>query len=186
MIYEGAPSHYLPALAATIRDKLADNHRCLYLNSQPMVAGMRSYLSACGVDVAACVRKGSLVLSSSHDHLLDGEFDGDRMLGLLVDAVEQASKDGYKGLWATGDMSWQFGPRGDFRQLLDYEMKLEKYFRTEARLSGVCQYHADTLPSDVMKKAEILHQSVFISATLSRVNPSYLPPEKLEELFKSA
>lgn len=183
MIYEGAPSTYLPALATVIRGKLNDNHRCLYLNSPPMVAGMRSYLAASGIDVAACVAKGNLVLSSAQDHLVDGEFDCDKMLGLLTGAVEQALKDGYKGLWATGDMSWQFGPRGDFRQLLEYEMKLEKYFRGQPCLSGVCQYHADTLPSDVMKKAGLTHQSVFISATLARVNPSYLPPEKLEELL---
>jgi hypothetical protein len=37
LIYEGAPSKHLPALAAIIHDKLQQNHRCLYLNSPTMV-----------------------------------------------------------------------------------------------------------------------------------------------------
>jgi hypothetical protein len=32
------------------------------------------------------------------------------MMAKLEDAVTQALADGYKGLWATGDMGWEFGP----------------------------------------------------------------------------
>jgi hypothetical protein len=64
LIYEGAPSRHLPAVAAATLDKLQQNYRCLYLNSPPMVAGMRSYLAAAGVDVAHEVGKASLVLSA--------------------------------------------------------------------------------------------------------------------------
>ncbi len=31
------------------------------------------------------------------------------MLHKLEDALDQALSDGYKGLWATGDMTWEFG-----------------------------------------------------------------------------
>ena len=33
----------------------------------------------------------------------------------------RALDDGYSGLWATGDMSWEFGPAKDFSMLLEYE-----------------------------------------------------------------
>jgi hypothetical protein len=52
LIYDGAPSQLLPELAAVTQKMLLQHYRCLYLNSQPMVAGMRSYLAATGVDVA--------------------------------------------------------------------------------------------------------------------------------------
>lgn len=68
MIYDGSPAGYLPALAATIRQKLNENYRCLYLNSPPMVAGLRSYLFAIGVDVPQEVLKGTLILSSGDGH----------------------------------------------------------------------------------------------------------------------
>jgi hypothetical protein len=111
LVYSGSPARHLPALAALMRRKLEERHRCLYLDSPPMMAGMRSYLSAAGVDVAREVEKGSLVLSSDQGHLVDGSFDVDKMIRELEDAVQQALNDGYLGLWATGDMTWEFGSR---------------------------------------------------------------------------
>ena len=33
------------------------------------------------------------------------------MLDLLKDAADQAVRDGYRGLWATGDLTWELGPQ---------------------------------------------------------------------------
>jgi hypothetical protein len=173
LIYEGSPAPHLPALAALIRQKLHENNRCLYLNSQPMVAGMRSYLYAAGVDVPKEVKRGSLVLSSDKSHLTNGAFDVERMLTILADAVDQALKDGYQGLWATGDMSWEFGPEKNFSRLLEYEWRLEDLFHTQPALSGICQYHTDTLPREVIRHGLITHRSIFMNDTLSRLNPYY-------------
>ena len=51
LVYSGAPNMHLRAVSLVIRGKLEQRHRCVYLNSEPMVAGMRSYLAAAGVDV---------------------------------------------------------------------------------------------------------------------------------------
>jgi hypothetical protein len=72
--YSGSPAKSLPVFAAMTRRKLSENRRCLYLNSPPMVAGMRSYLAAEGVDVAQEVAKAGLVLSSEQGHLVDGRL----------------------------------------------------------------------------------------------------------------
>ena len=45
LIYSGSAALHLPALAALMRRKLEEPPRCLYLDSPPMVAGMRSYLA---------------------------------------------------------------------------------------------------------------------------------------------
>ena len=174
LIYEGSPAPHLPGLTALIRQKLSENHRCLYLNSPPMVAGMRSYLYAAGVDVPQEVMKGRLILSSDRGHLKNGSFDIDRMLTLLNEAVGLALKDGYQGLWATGDMSWEFGPEKSFSKLMEYEWRLEALFQTQPALSGICQYHADTLPHAVMRQGLMTHQAIFINDTLSRLNAHYI------------
>ena len=62
LIYEGPPTAHLQSIVSLIRQRLDENYRCLYLNSPPMVAGLRSYLFAGGVDVPKEVMKGSLVL----------------------------------------------------------------------------------------------------------------------------
>jgi len=128
LVYEGSPAPHLSALSALIRQKLDENYRCLYLHSPPMVAGMRSYLFAAGTDVPKEILKGSLVLSSNNAHLVDGRFNIDRMLGMLEEALPQALHDGYQGLWATGDMSREFGPEKDFSKLLDYEWRARGIF----------------------------------------------------------
>ena len=173
LVYEGSPSGHLPALAAVIRDKLRENHRCLYMNSPPMVAGVRAYLFAAGVDVHDEVGKGRLVLSSEQGHLQNGRFDTDRMLGMLDHAVDQALTEGYQGLWATGDMSWEFGPEKDFSKLLEYEWRLEEYFQKQPALSGICQYHSETLPLIIVRQGLMTHRAIFINETLSWINSQY-------------
>src|ERR1700753_4258060 len=98
VIYDGSPAKMLPAIAAHIKQKLSENIRCFYLNSPAMVAGLRSYLFAAGVDVVYEVAKTSLMLSSEQTHLKEGHFDIDLFLGMLEDTLNQALSDGYKGL----------------------------------------------------------------------------------------
>jgi hypothetical protein len=186
MIYEGSPAKHLRGLAATIIRKLDENHRCIYLNSLAMVAGMRSYLLAAGLDLNHFLAKGALVLSSEEGHLIDGLFDVDRMLAKLAHAVDQALRDGYSGLWATGDMTWEFGHERNFVKLLEYERALEQLFQEQPCLSGVCQYHVDTLPVGVVQQGLHTHQGVYVNEVLSRINPYYLAHESLASRPKAS
>ncbi len=80
-----------------------------------MVAGIRCYLAAAGIDIVQELGKTSLVLSSGQGHLVNGRFEIDQMMHTLEDALDQALNEGYDGLWATGDMSWEFGPQKIFQ-----------------------------------------------------------------------
>jgi len=186
LIYEGPPSRHLVALSAVIRQKLNENYRCLYLDSHPMVAGMRSYLAAAGVDVAAESATGRLVLSSDRDHLIDDcQFDLERMMQGLSNALDGALDAGLAGLWATGDMTWEFGPDKDFSKLLEYEWRLEEFFRAHPEMGGVCQYHVESMPRKYLRQGVLSHPSIFINQTLSTINPTYrysssLPVEQSE------
>jgi hypothetical protein len=173
MIYEGSPAKHLPGLAQVMREQLRANKRCLYLNSPPMVAGIRSYLAARGLDVAQEVDRGSLVLSSDTGHLEDGIFDPPRMLAMLGDAVDDALADGYAGLWASGDMTWEFGSEKNFGKLIEYECGLEEMFGDFPALSGICQYHRDTLPVEALRVALSKHRELYVNHTLTRINPFY-------------
>jgi len=174
MIYEGAPSRTLPAVATALRNALAAGMRCMYLNSRAMVAGVRSQLYASGTNVEREIAKGALILSSEYDHLVDGRFVIDPMIDMLEDAVRQALADGYTGLFATGDMTWEFGPDKDFSKLLDYEWRLEQVFRKQPALSDICQYHRDLIPAQAVRDGLVSHGTTFINATLTQLNPHYV------------
>ena len=173
LIYEGPPSQKLQVLAELLQRKLEEGYRCLYLNSAPMVAGMRSTLAAMGIDVTNEIARASLVLSS--EPVSSGEhFNSELMLAKLEDSLDEALKDGYKGLWATGDMTWEFGPSKNFSKLLEYEFGLEDIFRRRKELCGVCQYHRDTMPREAMRQSLLTHPTIVINDTLPRINPHYL------------
>jgi hypothetical protein len=181
MIYDGAPSRTLPDLVTAIRQNLAGRMRCMYLNSPPMVAGLQSLLFAAGTDVHHELARGALVLACDHDHLVDGDFVVDDMIRMLESATEQSLRDGYAGLFATGDMTWEFGPRKDFSTLIDYEWRLEQLFRRQPALSGICQYHRELMPHHAVREGVVSHAVVFINATLTRLNPHYMPGRTPDE-----
>ena len=172
MIYDGAPSRSLPAIAASIRRRLDAGMRCMYMNSPAMVAGLGSQLYAVGTNLERELARGALMFGSD-GHLVDGRFDIDRMIEILATAVDQALADGYAGLFATGDMTWEFGPERDFSKLLDYEWRLEQLFRKEPALSGICQYHCDLLPRQAVRDGVVSHENLFINDTITRLNPHY-------------
>ncbi|HXE62554.1 MAG TPA: MEDS domain-containing protein [Bryobacteraceae bacterium] len=173
LIYDGAPSRYLDHLGQSLIDKLNTNHRCLYLNSPAMVAGMRSRLVAIGLDLPTVLERGGLILTSDQEHLMNGKFDVDRMIMLLKDALQQALADGYSGLWAAGDMTWEFGSERNLTKLLEYERRLDQFMQQNPALSGICQYHCDTLPPDAAQTALETHPALYVNATLSRLNSGY-------------
>jgi hypothetical protein len=169
LIYDGSPEAHLPGLAALIYSKLKTNRRCLYLHNPAMVAGIKSYLFAAAVDVNQELSRGALVLSSDRSHLMDGRFDVGSMLASLANTVDQALRDGYAGLWATGDMTWEFGSDRNFDKLVEYERSLEGLFHSYPALAGICQYHQDSLPQQVIQDARSLHQYLFVNETLSKI-----------------
>ncbi|HEX2761031.1 MAG TPA: MEDS domain-containing protein [Rhizomicrobium sp.] len=175
LIYRGAATRQLASLALHIRRRLAENYRCLYLNSPPMVDGIRAYLTSSGLNVSEAVVEGRLILSSEQDHLVEDGFDPVHMLTLLKAAHDQALKDGYAGLFATGDMAWEFGPAADYTRLEEYERALEGFIQAHPTMCGVCQYHADVMPGEALHSGLMLHPGIYENESLSRVNPRYLP-----------
>jgi hypothetical protein len=173
LIYDGPPSKQLPALVAVTREKLQQNIRCLYLNSPAMVAGMRSCLAAAGVDVAREIERGSLILSSEQNLVYGYLFEVKHMIDGLRAALGSALHDGFSGLWATGDMAWEFGPQKDFSKLLEYEWRLEEFLALNPQMSGVCQYRADILPRAAMRQGLLSHSGIFVNETLSLINPQF-------------
>jgi DcmR-like sensory protein len=142
-----------------------------------MVAGIRSYLAAGGLNVRKAIENRALILTSDQSHLKEGRFDADSMLKLLSEAVAEALEDGYHGLWASGDMSWELGGGAEFEVLLKYERGLEDLFIKQPALSGICQYHQELLPVEAVKAAVYTHRSIYVNQTLSRLNPYYVQPD---------
>lgn len=173
LIYDGAPTKHLSFVAETMVARLSAHYRCLYLNSPAMVTAMRTHLLAAGFDLTEATGRGALKLTSDQSHLIAGQFDADRMLQLLYQALHEALADGYKGLWASGDMTWELGGERNFDKLLDYERKLDDFLERNPTLSGVCLYHRDTLPAHAIDTALATHPAILLGDSRWQPNPKY-------------
>lgn len=176
LIYEGDPSEQLPVIVPFLVEGLRDNLRCLYLGSPKAVSMMRSALAGRSVDTEQEMRRGALILSSEKDHLKDGAFEPRVMVALLVKAVDDAVRDGFGGLCASGDMRWELGADKNFERLLEYEALLEEVFQKKP-LRGICQYHRDIIPAKAVQDALVTHRSAYIGDGLNRENLFYMPPQ---------
>jgi MEDS: MEthanogen/methylotroph, DcmR Sensory domain len=175
MVYDGPAGRHLRPISRTVRDKLIDHYRCIYLNSEPMIAEFRTYLAAAGVDVELELRQSNLILSSERPHLVRGRFEIRVMLETLQTALDRALSDGYIGLWATGDMTWEMGRDHDVMKLLQYEWRLERFIQSHPQFGGVCQYHVNSFPMGLLDQAVALHPEIYVNETLSILNAKYTP-----------
>jgi hypothetical protein len=151
----------------------------MYFNHPEMIDNLKQHLKVAGVDVAGEQSAARLIFFSERPHLKFGCFDIKCMMQTLEEALDQALNDGHAGLWAAGDIGWEFGPENDYSKLLDYESHLDAFFYEHKELSGICQYHRPTLPKEAVGQGLYSHPTLFISETLSVPNPNYLKPELL-------
>lgn len=181
LIYDGAPAEQLPVVVPLLREGLAENWRCLYLASPDDVHMVEHALAQKGVDTKREQERNALVLSSSRDHLVNGRFDVTAMIDMLRTTIDEALRDGYRGLCATGDMRWELGPDENFAELVEYEARLERLIH-DAPLRGVCQYHRGFVPPEAIAHALSAHRATYVGNTFNHDNLYYLPPEVLLEL----
>jgi signal transduction histidine kinase len=185
LIYDGHPSEQLPIIVPLLIDGLKENRRCLYLGNPEMVSMVDSALTEKGVDTDRETRRGALRLSSDRSHLKEGRFDPQAMVAMLRKLIDDAVREGFQGLCATGDMMWELGTEKNFERLLEYEALLENVF-LEKPLQGICQYHRDTIPAQAVRDALLTHQSAYIGNVLNQDNLFYVPPELLLDRGGSA
>ncbi len=180
LIYDGHPSEQLRVVIPLLRDGLRENWRCLYLGSPEMVTMVDDALLASSVDTTRETHRGALILSSQRSHLSGGKFEPQALVESLSESIDDAVRDGFEGLCATGDMRWELGSDENFDLLLEYEARLDQLFRQKP-LRGICQYHRKVLPARAVQEALTTHRSAYIDGVLNRDNLYYIPPELLLE-----
>jgi len=185
LVYEGDPSRQLPVVVPMLLEHLHAGWRCLYLGPPEMLAMAAEALRAEGVDTERETNRGALVFSADQSHLDGQTFDPERMIDSLCALVEQSQRDGFQGLYATGDMKHEVGTDENFERVLAYEAQLDRAFR-DRPLRGICQYRRDVVPPHAVRDALLAHPSVYIGERLTRDNVFYIPPEVLLEETSSA
>lgn len=130
-----------------------------------------------GVDVDAATATGALAIITKHDaYLKNGDFDPDWMIGFLAEAVEDAKKEGFHGVRASGEMTWALGPAGDANsRLTEYECKVNSFF-AGYDMAGICQYNRRRFRPETLMHVIHTHPRLVVRGEVCE-NPYYIPTE---------
>jgi hypothetical protein len=136
---------------------------------------------SCGMDVDSAERSGQLeVLTWEDAYLKDGYFDGDRMIRILEEVL-QDNRQKFGMMRLMGNMEWALQTLPGVTDIVEYEAKLN-YVLPKYEEPVVCVYdlnkHSGAVVMDILRT----HPLVIIGGVLQE-NPMYVHPDEfLEEL----
>lgn len=153
---------------------LGRNERCWYVAAADESAAVQEALAARQIACDAEIRRGAFnIVPASAAYLVDGVFDPVRTMQIFSDTVNQAVRDGFSGFRAVADMSWALTLPDAAAQVITYEALLKSMFATH-RVTGLCLYHRDRMPAELLSGALSTHPIAGAGGRYSR-NSLYDP-----------
>jgi len=139
-----------------------------------------SHLQACreaGIEVDSAARTGQLEVRRWEDaYLKDGYFDGDRMVRILTEVLQNnRAKFGLTRLM--GNMEWSLESVPGVTDIVEYETKLN-YVLPQFPDPIICVYDLNRHSGNVVMDILRTHPMVIIGGVLQE-NPLYVPPDQL-------
>ncbi len=163
-----------------LRHGIERHEKVFYVVDARSAETIEGYLCAEGVDVGQLLARKQLVFVSKEDsYLKDGRFDPDRMIALLTEETAIAEREGYAALRVTGEMTWALRGMPGSERLIEYEIKLNRFFPFHRALA-MCQYDRRRFPSHILLDILRTHPIAFIGTEFYE-NFYYVPPESLLE-----
>ncbi|MGW4434564.1 MEDS domain-containing protein [Streptomyces sp. NPDC004596] len=128
-------------LVAFVRAGLDGGEHVRYFADATDPALVTRTLTNRGVDAAAALRRGQLVVTTADETYLAGaRFDPDAMVGLWREAVDDVAARGFRGLRAIGEMSWGARDIAGAERLLEYELRIHHEVFERMPLRAWCFY----------------------------------------------
>jgi len=145
---------------------LAKREKCLYIADESTPEEIKAGLLMHGMGVQSHLRSGQLsILTVRQSYLRSGRFDPEAMISFWASAVDEALREGYSGLRATGETSWILHEPRSLGDLLQYEGRLNETVRNlPAKL--LCQYNAKRFLADVIIKVLKAHPRFLLGLDL--------------------
>lgn len=175
-IYENQQEHFGVAVPF-IRIGLDRHEKCLYIMDAESMDGVRDAMKAGGIDVAAAVGSGALTIATKDQtYMRRGSFDPDWMFSFWQEAAEQAQREGFTSLRATGETEWVVRGGPGLERWMEYECRLT-HALAESNAFALCQYNRNLFPPSLILDVIRTHPVVIYRDTACR-NFYFVPPEE--------
>jgi hypothetical protein len=179
IIYD-RPDEQLDFIVPYLRLGLESGEKAVFIYDDNSPETVIEAMEQHGINVAAAASCGALsIITKRHAYMKNGDFDPDWMIDFLGNAVEEAKREGFSAVRASGEMTWALGPAGDAHsRLVEYECKLNKFFAGHD-MSGICQYNRRRFRPQTLMHVIHTHSRVIFRGELCE-NPYFIPAEILE------
>ena len=164
-IYDSEEEHALVVTEFLLRGiELGD--KILYLVDAHTESEILGLLRRGGVDPEPYLSSGQLTIKPAVDgYVPNGVFEPDAMIEMLHGAIELATAEGYRGLRATGELTWALKGFPGSDRTHEYEMALSQVYPGRPAL-GLCQYDRRAFDPDALARTREIHPCLLIGALL--------------------
>lgn len=160
-----------------LKHGLERGEKVIYIVDSHTAEEVIGYMEGEGVKVQPYLDSGQLSMLIANDaYTRGGRFDPDGMIGLLREETDRAVKEGYSALRVTGEMTWALRGLPGSERLIEYEAKLNEFFR-ENRCLAICQYDRRRFSPEILEGVLATHPIAVIGEEIYE-NFYYIPPEK--------
>lgn len=177
IIYDTQKEQFAAALPF-LRTGLERGENCLYIVDENTAAAVLDALGKGGTDVDRYLRSGALTIANKEETYLErGRFEPDWMISFLTAATAEAGAARFSRVRTIlGEMTWATGTSTGTAKLLEYESKLNHFFRDhDAR--GICQYNRTRFSPEVLLGVLRTHPLVVYGGIVCK-NPYYVPSDE--------
>jgi hypothetical protein len=139
-------------------------------------------LEAAGIDATAAEQRGQFELRDWHEtYLRGGQFDHEKMLGVMRDVSNQGREEGYSLTRFLGHAEWSGEDWPGADDFLEYEARLNQ-LGPQIVDPIICLYDLAKIGGRIVIDVMRTHPLVILGGVL-QVNPFFVPPEEfLREL----
>jgi PAS domain S-box-containing protein len=166
---------WLLGIRPFISTGLEANHKILYIASDHEEEEVLNLLSASGIDITKGLTSGQFcILPRDRYYMLNGYFDPDRTIRIIISEAKKALSEGYSALRITGETGWAFSNMADSVNLFDYEEKINSEIYDVYPCLAVCQYDMSRLNPEIMQKIIRTHSRIIYKGQILQ-NYNYVP-----------
>ena len=178
IIYDN-PTEQLNFIVPFLRRGMERGEKAVFIYDDNSLGTVIAAMDRHGIDVGAALASGALAIITKTDaYLKNGDFDPDWMVDFLAQAVEEAKKEGFAAVRASGEMTWALQPAGEAHdRLVDYECKLNVFF-PNYDMGGICQYNRRRFRAKTLMHVIHTHAKLVFRGKVCE-NPWYIPADIL-------
>jgi len=173
--YRGKKEEYsitIPFFLAGLRN----NEKCIYILDDSTREEVIQEFKTHEPKIEGYLRSKQLeLLSSDETYLREGYFDPEKMVELLKQNEERALGEGYRGLRASGQMSWALRKSPGVERLVEYESRLNRFF-PGSKTSAICLYDESKFEPKILHDIILVHPKIIIKGLVCK-NHRYVPPD---------